>query len=133
MIALAFQLLGGFRGLIVGAVAAALTFGAVSIGHKIFVHPGIHRDGVAEGKQTERAAWETQMAVLRAALEAERLKAQAKIDTAELQYLEQRDRDVSRIQALEAAIAQEPTDDKTCPDRPAISGGVSTQLNKIGR
>ena len=130
-----FQLLGGFRGVIVATAAAALAWGALTLHHTLFVHPGIHRAGVAEGKAAERLAWEIQMSILRAAYEAELKKAQAEIDLAALQHLEQRDRDVSRIQALEAVIAQESTDEKdnACPDRPAIPGGVSTQLDAIGR
>lgn len=87
------------------------------------------------GAAQERIAWEEARRKLLLKLEQERRAAQSAIDAAELQYLEQRDRDVSRIQALEAAIDQEPVDaeDPACPPRPAIPGGVSKSLNAIGR
>jgi hypothetical protein len=92
-----------------------------------------------EGAARERIAWEEARRRLLAEQEEERRKAQQRINEAELVYLDSRTEDALRIAALEEQIAQEAlaneTDDeaRACPARPAISGGLSRSLDKIGR
>jgi len=130
------QLLGGFRGIIVGVAAAALAWGGLTLHHTLFVHPGIHRAGVAEGKATERLAWETQVAILRKALEDERRAAQAEIDKIESDYLSQRDKDIAALLDLQETIQAMEAEDAKNPDaggRAVLPKRLSQSLNKIGR
>lgn len=131
-----FQLLGGFRGLIVGSAAAALAWGALTLHHSLFVHPGIHRAGMAEGKATERLAWEVQVSILRKAMEDERRAAQAEIDKIESDYLSQRDKDLAALLDLQETIQAMEAEDAKNPDagsRVFFPKRLRDNLQKIGR
>lgn len=98
-----------------------------------------HLAGFREGQAIERVAWEKAMRDLREQMDAERRKAQERIDQVEQDYLEGRKRDAVLIADLEAAIAQMETDDAEADNaagpvcRPAIPRGLSKQLDAIGR
>lgn len=104
--------------------------------------------GYGEGQRVERAAWEWDMRELRKVMESERNQAQDRIGSIEREYLDERQRDTSLILDLETAISAmesedagadtEPGEGAGAKDtsnlcRPAISGGLSRQLDAIGR
>ncbi|WP_234186396.1 hypothetical protein [Shinella sp. NM-101] len=98
-----------------------------------------HHAGFREGQAIERVAWEKATRDLREQMDAERRKAQLRIDEIEQDYLKGRQRDAVLIADLEAAIAQMETDDAETDNhagpvcRPAIPRGLSRQLDAIGR
>ncbi len=92
--------------------------------------------GKADGVTQERIAWEEARRKLLAQLEEQRRAAQAKIDKLESDYLAGRQGDALAIADLEEQLRQKEQDDAKSgagPRPPAIPGGVSKSLDKIGR
>jgi Tfp pilus assembly protein PilE len=116
-------------------ITGILIIGALIVG--VWASIGIYGySKYREGRQVERSAWEEAQRKLRDQMDIERRAAQAEIDRIHQDYLDQRQRDVLAIEALEAAIQEmENTDDAdaSCACRPALPRGLSKSLDAVGR
>src|SRR4029077_13547104 len=96
--------------------------------------PGVYSEGHEAGVMQERQVWESARNQLLAQQDAERRKAQARIDAAETRYLDHRTGDALKIGALEQALqeAKNNVQNTVCAGAPAIPGGVSKYLTALG-